>query len=91
MKGVSVHPNYDIALMSYKSCLENSALPLGINRGFMIMESNQFSHTGRMVKFQQKKKAINGLVLDKMIVFQNHTSAPFLPNLTSEDYIILKN
>jgi hypothetical protein len=90
MKGVSVRLNYDINLMSYKSCLESSAPVMGINRGFMMIELNQFSHSRRMVKYQQRKKAVNGLALDKMIVFENHTCAPFLPNLTAEDYIVLK-
>jgi hypothetical protein len=41
-----------------------------------------------MVKYEQKKKAINGSVLDKMIVFGNNSCVPFLPNLTKEDYYV---
>jgi hypothetical protein len=44
-----------------------------------------------MVKYHQKKKGINGLAMDKMIVFENHGYTPFLPNLIGEDYVILKN
>jgi hypothetical protein len=91
MKGVSVRLNDEIDLMSYKSCLESSAPVMGINRGFMMIESNPLKHIRRMVKYEQKKKAINELALDKMIVFENHACAPFLPNLTAEDYIVLKN
>jgi hypothetical protein len=82
MKGVLVWLNDDINLMSYKSRLESSVV--------VMIESNQFSHSRRIVKYQQKKKAINGLALDKMIIFDNHASAPFLPNLTAEDYVVLK-
>jgi hypothetical protein len=64
---------------------------MGINRGFMMIESNPLKHIRRMVKYEQKKKAINGLALDKMIVFENYACAPFLPNLTAEDYVVLKN
>jgi hypothetical protein len=64
---------------------------MGINRGIMMIESNPLKHSRRMVKYEQKKKAINGLALDKMIMFENHASAPFLPNLTAEDYVVLKN
>jgi hypothetical protein len=39
-----------------------------------------------MVKYEQKKKVINGSALDKMIVLENHSCAPFLPNFTEEDY-----
>jgi hypothetical protein len=91
MKGVSVRLNDDIDLMSYKSCLQSSAPVMGINRRFMMIESNPLKHTRQMVKYEQKKKAINGLALDKMIVFENHACAPFLPNLTADDYIVLKN
>jgi hypothetical protein len=88
MKVVSVRLNDDIDLMSYKSCLESSAPVMGINRGFMMIESNPLKHIRRMVKYEEKKKAINGLALDKMIVFENHACAPFLPNLTAEDYVV---
>jgi hypothetical protein len=91
MKGVFVQLNDDIDLMSYKSCLESSVPVMGINRGFMMIESNPLKHIRRMVKYEQKKKVINGLALDKMIVFENHTCVPFLPNLTAEDYVVLKN
>jgi hypothetical protein len=91
MKGVSVRLNDDIDLMSYKSWLESSVPVIGINRGFMMIESNSSKHIRWMVKYEQKKKVINGLALDKMIVFENHACAPFLPNLTAEDYIGLKN
>jgi hypothetical protein len=84
MKGVSVRLNDDIDLMNYKSCLESSALVMGINKGFMMIESNSFSHTCRMVKFQEKK-VINGLSLDRMIVFENDACTYFLPNLTAKD------
>jgi hypothetical protein len=43
-----------------------------------------------MVKYEQKKKAINGSCLDKMIVLENHSCAPFLPNLTKEAYYFAK-
>jgi hypothetical protein len=90
-KGVSVRTNDDIDLMSYKSCLESSIPVMGINRGFMMIESTPMKHTRQMVKYEQKKKAINGLALDKMIMFKNHACVPFLPNLTADDYIVLKN
>jgi hypothetical protein len=90
MKGVSERLNDDINLMSYKSCSESSVPVIGINRGFMMIESNPFLHSRRMVKYKQRKKAVNGLALDKMIVFENHGCAPFLPNLTAEDYVVLK-
>jgi gamma-glutamyl-gamma-aminobutyrate hydrolase PuuD len=61
MKGVSVRLNDDINLMSYKSCLESSVPVMGINRGFMMIESNPFSHTRRMVKYQQRKKLLTDL------------------------------
>jgi hypothetical protein len=78
-------------LMSNKSCLESSAPVMGINRGFKMIEWNPLKHSRQMVKYEQKKKAINVLALDKMIVFENHACALFLPNLTVEDYIVLKN
>jgi hypothetical protein len=63
---------------------------MGINRGFMVVESDPYSHNRHMVKYEQKKKAINGNALDKMIVLENHSCAPFLPNLTKEDYYCAK-
>jgi hypothetical protein len=63
---------------------------MGINKGFMMIESNKFSHTRRMVKYQQNKDAINVLALDKIIVSENNVCAHFLPNLAAEDYVVLK-
>jgi hypothetical protein len=78
-------------LESYKSCVEQSSNPaIGINRGFMVVESDSFTHTRYMVKYEQKKKAINGSALDKMIVLENNSCAPFLSNLTKEDYYCAK-
>jgi hypothetical protein len=91
MKVVSFRHNDNIELESYRSCLEQSSVPvMGISRGFMVVESDPYSHTRRMVKYEQKKKAINGSALDKMIVLENHSCAPFLPNLTKEDYYFAK-
>jgi hypothetical protein len=58
----------------------------------MMMESNPLTHARRMgmVKYQQKK-AINGLTLDKIIMFENDVCVAFLPNLTIKDYVVLKN
>jgi hypothetical protein len=86
MKGVSVRLNDDINLMSYKSCLESSVSVMGIYRGFMMIEFT-FTWDGEV---PTEKKAVNGLALDKMIVFENNACAPFLPNLTAEDYVVLK-
>jgi hypothetical protein len=91
MKGVSSRLNDNIDLDSYKSCLLKSSVPVsGINRGFMVVESDPFTHTRQMVKYVQRKKAINGSALDKMIVLENHACAPFLPNLTKDDYYVLE-
>jgi hypothetical protein len=91
MKGVSFRLNDTIELESYKSCLEQSSNPvMGINRGFMVVESDPYSHSRHMVKYEQKKKAINGSALDKTIVLENHSCTPFLPNLTKEDYYCAK-
>jgi hypothetical protein len=43
-----------------------------------------------MVKYEQKKKGINESALDKMIVLENNSLAPFLPNLIREDYYFSK-
>jgi hypothetical protein len=56
----------------------------------MVVESDPYSHTGHMVKYEQKKKVINGSALDKMIVVENGSSLPFFPNLTKEDYYYAK-
>jgi hypothetical protein len=86
-KVVSFRLNHNIELESYRSCLEQSSNPvMGIYRGFMVVESDPYSHTRHMVKYEQKKKAINGCALDKMIILKNHSCAPFLPNLTKVDY-----
>jgi hypothetical protein len=46
MKGVSGRLNYSIDLERYKSCLLKSSVPVsGINRGFMVVESDPFTHT----------------------------------------------
>jgi hypothetical protein len=83
MKGVSFRLNYNIELESYKSCLEQSSIPItGTNTGFMVVNSR----TRYIVKYEQKKKAINGNTLDEMIVFENHFCASFLPNLAKEYY-----
>jgi hypothetical protein len=79
MKGVSFILNDNIELESYKSCLD-----------LMIVESDPYSHTRHTVKYEQKKKAINGSALDKMIVLENHSCAPFLPNLTNNVYYFSK-
>jgi hypothetical protein len=91
MKGVSFRLNHNIELETYRSCLEQSSVPvMGINRGFMVVESDPYFHTRHMVKYEEKKKAINGSALDKMIVLENHSCAPFVPNLTKEDYYFAK-
>jgi hypothetical protein len=90
MKGVSFRLNDNIDLESYKSCLLKSSVPVSeINCGFMVLESNPYSHTN-IIKYEQKKKAINGSALDRMIALENHSCAPFLPNLTKEDYYFTK-
>jgi hypothetical protein len=63
---------------------------MGINRDFMVVESDPYSGTRYMVKYEQKKKAINECVLDKMIVLENHSCTHSLPNLTKEDYYFAK-
>jgi hypothetical protein len=63
---------------------------MGINRDFLIVETNPYSHTRHMAKYEQKKKAVNKSALDKMILLQNHSCASFLPNLTKEDYYYTK-
>jgi hypothetical protein len=86
-KGVFFRLNDNINLESYKSCLEQSSVPvMGINRGFMVVESDTYSHTRHMVKYEQKKKAINESAMDKMIVLENHCCVTFLPILTEEVY-----
>jgi hypothetical protein len=55
--------------MSYRSSFENSVKIMSIGRKFMMIESNTFSDKRWMVKYQQKKKDINGFALDKMVVF----------------------
>jgi hypothetical protein len=42
------------------------------------------------MKYKQKKKVINGSASDKMVVLENHSCAPFLPNMTKEDYYYAK-
>jgi hypothetical protein len=56
----------------------------------MVVESDPYSNIRHTVKYEQKKKAINGSALDKMIVLENHSCAPILPNLTKEDYYYAK-
>jgi hypothetical protein len=91
MKGISSRLNDSIDLESYKSChLKSCVSASGINRDFMVVESNPFTHTRQMVKYFQRKKAINGSALDKMIVLENHVCTPFLPNLTKDDYYVLE-
>jgi hypothetical protein len=77
MKGVSSRLNYSIDLESYKSCLLKSS----------VRVSGIFTHTRQMVKYVQRKKAINVSALDKMIILEN---APFLPNLTNDVYYVLE-
>jgi hypothetical protein len=91
MKGISFRLNDNIEFESYRSCLEQSSNPvMGINRGFMVVEIDSYSHTRHMDKYEQKKKAINRSALDKTIVLENHSCAPFLPNLTKEAYYYAK-
>jgi trehalose-6-phosphate synthase len=86
MKDISFRVNNNIELESYKSYKLKSSNPvIGINRDFMVVESDPYSYIRHMVKYEQKKKAINSSALDKMIVLENHSCAPFLPNLTKED------
>jgi hypothetical protein len=61
-----------------------------INRSFMVVQSDLYSNIRQMVKYEQKKKAINGSALEKTIVLENHSCALFLPNLTKEDYYFVK-
>jgi hypothetical protein len=90
MKGVSSRLSESIDSDCYKSRLLKSSNPvMGINRGFMVVESDPFTHTRQMVKYVQRKKAINGSALDKMIVLEYRECAPFLPNLTKDNSIFL--
>jgi hypothetical protein len=80
MKGVSSRLNDSINLESYKSCLLKSSVPVSwINGGFMVVESDPFTHTRQMVKYVQRKKFINDSALDKMIILENNACAPFPP------------
>jgi hypothetical protein len=91
MKGVSSRLNDSIDLENYKSCLLKSSIPVSrINRGFMVVESDSFTLIRQMVKYVQRKKAINGSALDKMIILNNLEYAPFLSNLTKDDYYVLE-
>jgi hypothetical protein len=91
MKGVSSRLNVNIDLESYKSCLLKSSVPVsGINRGFMVVESDPLTHTRQIVKYVQRKKAINCSALDKMIILENNACVPFLSNLTKDDYYVLE-
>jgi hypothetical protein len=66
MKGVFFRLNNNIELESYKSCLEQSSVRImGINRGFMVVETDFYSHARYMIKYEQKKKAINGNALKR--------------------------
>jgi hypothetical protein len=91
MKGVLSRLNENIDLENYKTCLLKYAAPIsGINRAFMVVESDPFTHTRQIVKFVQRKKVINGSALDKMIILENHECTPFLPYLTKDDYYVLE-
>jgi hypothetical protein len=88
---VSFRLNHNIELKRYKSYLEQSFVSIiGTDRCFMVVESDTFSHTRQMVKYEQKKKAINGSALDKMIVLENNSYVLLLPNMTKEDYYYSK-
>jgi hypothetical protein len=52
MKGVLVRLNGDVDLMSYKSCLESSALVMKINKKFMMLI---LSHTSDGEVLAEKK------------------------------------
>jgi hypothetical protein len=91
MKRVSSRLIDSVYLESYKSCLLKSSVPVsGINRGFMILESDPFTHIRQIVKYVQRKKLINDSALDKMIIPENHACTFFLPNLTKDDYYVLE-
>jgi hypothetical protein len=51
MKGESVPHNDDIGLICNKIYLEKSVLVMRINRKFILIESNPFSHTLKMVNY----------------------------------------
>jgi hypothetical protein len=92
MKGVSSRLNNRIYLESYVSFLLKSAvLVIRIYCGFMIVESDPLTHTRQMVKYVQRKKAINGSALDKIIVLEIYVCAPLFPNITKDDYYIRIN
>jgi hypothetical protein len=78
IKGVSMRLKTNIDLEAYKSCLDKSQPIYGI-----------YTHKDDLVKYEQTKKAINGCVLDKMIVLSNYFPAPYLSNLTTEDYLVI--
>jgi hypothetical protein len=91
VKGISTRLNDSIDLESYKNCLLKSSNPvMGIDRDFMVVESDPHFHIRHMDKYLQRKKAINGSALDKMIVLENHACVPFLSNLTKDDYYVLE-
>jgi hypothetical protein len=54
MKSMLVRLNDDVDLMSYRNCLENSPVVIGINRGFIMIKSNLFTHSLQMVKIGVK-------------------------------------
>jgi hypothetical protein len=52
MKDVSFRLNNNIELESCKSYLLKSSNPvMGINRGFMVVESHPYSHTRHMIRY----------------------------------------
>jgi hypothetical protein len=43
-------------------CPSDLTTIMRINRSFMVVESDPYSHTRHMVKYEEKKKAINGVL-----------------------------
>jgi hypothetical protein len=74
MKDVSFRLNDNIELETYKTYLFKSSNPvIGINRVFIVVESDPFSYTRHMIKYERKKMVMNGSVFDRIIVLENNS------------------
>jgi hypothetical protein len=86
IKGASRARNPQITYQSFKNNVETGEVQSGQNCGFISRPTAPGAFTRMMTKYVVNKDVITG-VHTKMIVLKNNSCAPYITNLTANDYI----
>jgi hypothetical protein len=84
-KGVNVNRN-NFTEECYKRCIKESIVQKGINVGFKTIKIDCTDRTYQPVKYEVEKVGLSPKILDKVIVLQDESCAPFIDGYVQKDY-----